>query len=160
MTALRSDFLVYLAGPISGLTYDAAETWRKIAKDSLAEAGIKAVSPLRGKDYLRKIGAISAHARDYGDMNCLSTPRGIMTRDRYDATRCNALLVNLIGAKIVGIGTVMEMAWADLCRIPIVCIREAEGNLHDHAMLNEAIGYRVDTLEEALHVIKLIADNT
>lgn len=157
---MKSDFLVYLAGPISGLSYDQAEGWRKIAKDSLAEAGIKAVSPLRGKDYLRKIGAISAHARDYADLNCLSTPRGIMTRDRFDATRCNALLVNLLGAKIVGIGTTMEIAWADLCRIPVVCVMEATGNIHDHAMLNEAIGYRVDTLEEAIHVIKLIADNS
>jgi hypothetical protein len=37
-----------------------------------------------------------------------------MTRDRFDATRCDVLLVNLLGAERVSIGTMMEVAWADL----------------------------------------------
>jgi hypothetical protein len=42
-----------------------------------------------------------------------------------------------------------------LKRTPIVCIMEP-GNIHEHAMLNEAIGFRCTTLEEALTVIKAI----
>lgn len=150
---------MYLAGPITGLTYDGAEDWRAFAKAELGAAGIKAVSPLRGKDYLRGIPALTADCAGYGALNCMSSPRGIMTRDRYDATRCDALLVNLLGADRVSIGTVMEIAWADLCRTPIVVAMEASGNLHEHAMIAEAIGFRVTSLAEALHVVKAIADN-
>lgn len=156
---MNTDFLVYLAGQITGLTYDGAEDWRKLAKAELAAAGIKAVSPLRGKDYLRGIPALTADCAGYGALNCMSGPRGIMTRDRFDATRCDALLVNLLGTDRVSIGTVMEIAWADLCRTPIVVAMELTGNVHEHAMINEAIGFRVETLPEALHVIKAIADN-
>lgn len=156
---MKSDFLVYLAGPISGLTYDGAEDWRQFAKNELGIAGIKAVSPLRGKDYLRGIPALTADCAGYGALNCMSSPRGIMTRDRYDATRCDALLVNLLGADRVSIGTVMEIAWADLCRAPIVVAMEPSGNLHEHAMIAEAIGFRVTSLVEACQIVKAIADN-
>lgn len=156
---MRTDCLVYLAGAISGLTYDGAEDWRAFAKADLSAHGIKAVSPLRGKDYLRGIPALTADCAGYGDLNCMSSPRGIMTRDRFDATRCDILLVNLLGAERVSIGTVMEIAWADAVRTPIVVAMEPKGNIHEHAMISEAIGFRVSTLTEALHVVKAIADN-
>lgn len=150
---------VYLAGPISGLNYDGATEWREGAIADLAAAGIKGLSPMRAKEYLRDqydaSGGFSATCEEYGHLSCLSGPRGIMTRDRFDATRCDVILVNLLGAERVSLGTVMEVAWADLKRIPIVCVMEA-GNVHEHAMLNEAIGFRCATLEEALHVIKAI----
>ncbi len=153
-------FQVYLAGPITGLTYDGAEDWRALAKAELAKYDIHGLSPLRAKDYLRGITALTADCAGYGEMNCLSSPRGIMTRDRYDATRCDALLVNLLGAERVSIGTVMELAWADLSRIPIVVAMEPKGNVHEHAMVTEAIGFRVPSIDEALHVVKAIADHT
>lgn len=157
---MKTDCLVYLAGAITGLTYDGAEDWRAYAKSELAASGIKAVSPLRGKDYLRGIAALTADCAGYGDLNCMSSPRGIMTRDRFDATRCDVLLVNLLGAERVSIGTVMEIAWADAVRTPIVVAMEPKGNVHEHAMIAEAIGFRVSTLTEALHVVKAIADNS
>lgn len=157
---MRTDFLVYLAGPITGLSYDGAEDWRRFAKVRLASSGIKAVSPLRAKEYLRAVpGALTGTGEEYQHLGVLSTPRGVMTRDRYDATRCDALLVNLIGADRVSIGTVMEIAWADLCRTPIVVAIEPRGNPHEHMMIAEAIGFRVPSIDEALHVVRAIADN-
>lgn len=152
-------FRVYLAGPISGLNYDSANDWRDLAQDALARFGIKAFSPLRAKQYLRSVGALTADCAGYGDLHCLSAPRGIMTRDRFDATRADALLVNLLGAERVSIGTVMEIAWADLARIPIVMAIEPKGNVHEHAMIGEAVGFRVASFEEAIHVVAAIADN-
>lgn len=150
---------VYLAGPISGLKYDGATEWRDAAIADLAAAGIKGLSPMRAKEYLRDRydakGGFSATCEEYGHLSCLSGPRGIMTRDRFDATRCDVLLVNLLGAERVSIGTMMELAWADLKRTPIVCAMET-GNVHEHAMVNEAIGLRCATLDEALHVVKAI----
>lgn len=147
--------LVYLAGPITGLNYAGATDWREAAIADLHYWGIKGLSPMRGKDYLKHVPQIFTPDGDaYGHLSVLSTNRGITTRDRWDATRCDALLVNLLGAEKVSIGTVMEIAWADLSRIPIVCAMEPYGNPHDHGMVTEAIGFRVPTLEEALHVVK------
>lgn len=151
---------VYLAGPIAGLGYDDAVDWRDHVIVDLAPVGIKGLSPMRAKEYLanveRDVG-FSATCEEYGHLSPLSGPRGIMTRDRFDATRCDVLLVNLLGAKKVSIGTVMEIAWADLKRIPIVVAIEADGsNVHEHCMVTEAIGFRCGSLAEALHVVKAI----
>lgn len=141
---------VYLAGPITGCTYDGCTDWRNYAKANLAVAGIVGLDPMRAKDYLAKettLGNNYAHP--------LSCPRGIMTRDHWDCTRCDVLLVNLRGAKTISIGTVMEIAWAWDNGIPIVCVMEA-GNPHEHAMIQEAIGFRAYCLDEGLAIAKAI----
>jgi hypothetical protein len=149
--------LVYLAGPITGCDFEGCTDWREQAKTDLAPAGIRAASPMRGKEYLKGIGVISGTGEEYAHLGPLSLPRGVITRDRWDATRCDVLLVNLLGSTRVSIGTVMEMAWADLARIPIVCVIEDSGNPHEHMMVQQVIGYRVTTLDQALHLIKAMA---
>lgn len=157
---MHNPFLVYLAGPITGLSFDGASDWREFAKIDLAPYGIKGLSPLRAKEYLRQVkGPLTGTGEEYAHLGVLSLPRGVTTRDRYDATRCDALLVNLLGADRVSVGTVMEIAWADYCRTPIVVAMEPKGNPHEHMMISECIGFRVPTLEEAIDVIKAIADN-
>lgn len=156
---MTRQFKVYLAGPITGHTFDDAADWREQCKTELAKFGIHGLSPLRAKEYLREIGVISGTGEEYAHLGSMSLPRGVTTRDRYDATRCDCLMVNLIGAERVSIGTVMEIAWADLARLPIVVAMEASGNPHEHMMLAEATGFRVPSIEEALHVVKAIADH-
>lgn len=212
---------VYLAGPISGCSYEGATDWRDHATAVLARDGIKGLSPMRAKEYLkgceRKLehpypvgtrvkmvegvkvvegfvyGQVVGHGpkgvsyyvewegigvqshmnetavqavltdigfsstcEEYGHLSPLSGPRGIMTRDRFDATRCGVLLVNLLGATKVSVGTVMEIAWADLKRTPVVVAIEPSGNPHEHAMVTEAIGFRCASMEEALQVTAAI----
>jgi nucleoside 2-deoxyribosyltransferase len=142
---------VYLAGPITGCTYGDCTDWRDYAKKKLAEAGIIGLDPMRGKTFLEKetnVGNNYAHP--------LGTPRGIMTRDHWDCTRCDVLLVNLIGATRVSIGTVMEIAWAYDNQIPIILLIEPTGNPHDHAMIQEAVGFRVSCLDEGIAIAKAI----
>lgn len=147
---------VYLAGPITGLSYDGAQDWRKIVADQLRP--IHCLTPLRGKEYLRDVkGGLSGTGEEYAHLGPLSLPRGVMTRDRWDATRCDVLFVNLLGATRVSIGTVMEIAWADLRRTPIVCCME-QGNVHEHMMLAEALGYRVDRLSDACDIVRSLLD--
>jgi nucleoside 2-deoxyribosyltransferase len=149
--------MVYLAGPITGLTFDTATDWRKQASDELWKSYIKCFSPLRGKEYLAQLeGTISGTGEEYAHLGVLSLPKGVITRDRFDATRCDVLLVNFLGATQVSIGTCFEIAWADAARIPIVCAMEEKGNPHIHMMVLEAIGYKVPTLAEALHIVKAI----
>lgn len=150
---------VYLAGPITGLRYAEGQSWRDHAQNELGRVGIEAFSPLRSKAYLNTVdGPLTASCDGYDVLGVLSSKRGIMTRDRWDATRCDVILVNLLGAKSVSIGTVMEIAWADAVRTPIVCAIEPEGNVHEHAMIQEALGFRVPTLDEAIQVTRAILE--
>jgi hypothetical protein len=82
----------------------------------------------------------------------LATSRGINTRDHLDTLRSTVVLVNLLGAEKVSIGTVAEMAWAWDHGIPLVVAMEKEGNVHSHPMLNQWIDYRLDTLDDAIRV--------
>lgn len=146
---------VYLAGPISGLGYEGATQWRDLAAQMLSASGIKPLSPLRFKPYLKGIENIDKHNAEYGKINVLSSPRGIMARDRFDATRCDVMLVNLLNAEKVSMGTVMEIAWADLKRIPVVCIMEP-GNVHEHSMVLEAIDFRCGSLAEGIELVRAV----
>lgn len=147
---------VYLAGQITGLTYNRANDWRLTVTRDLADCGIKAISPLRCKEFLAALESISGHGAEYSHMSVLSSPRGVMTRDRFDAMRCNVLFCNLLGTTVPSIGTCMEIAWADSRRTPIVAVMEESGNPHDHMMINEAIGFRVPTIEEGVATVKAI----
>jgi len=142
---------VYLIGPITGLSWEGSTDWRGHAQKVLDHAGIIGVNPLRAKEYLKE----EKNIKDSYDI-VLSTARGITTRDRWDCFSCDVVLANLIGAKTVSIGTMMELAWADSKRKPIVIAMEKEGNLHDHSMVREVCGYRVESLEAALDVTKAI----
>lgn len=143
---------VYLAGPISGLSYEECTGWRDDVTKQLAECGIKALSPLRNKVYLKEMVAIP----DQYEVEVMSTSRGIMTRDRFDCMNCSVLFVNLLGTTRVSIGTVMEIAWADANRTPIIMVMEKSGNLHDHAMINESVGFRVSTISDGVNIVKAI----
>lgn len=147
---------VYLAGPISHQSYGASIGWREFAIEELAKSNIKGLSPLRAKSYLAHLDNINPTGEGYSHLSVLSTDKGVITRDRFDTTRCDIVLVNLLGAQTISLGTVMEIAWADLLRIPVVCAMEKSGNPHEHKMLKEAIGFRVETLEEAIHICRAI----
>lgn len=143
-------FLVYLAGPITGLSFGGATDWRRDAAIAIARGStgrVETLSPMRHKDYLAGVEKIA----DSYEGSVLSSQRGIFYRDRLDCTRADLVLVNMIGATRVSIGTVMEIAWANAREIPIVLVME-DGNLHEHSMLREACGFRVQTMAEAIDV--------
>lgn len=149
---------VYLAGPITGLTYDDAEDWRDFAKEDLAHVDIDAFSPLRVKGYLRAFGELDAAGNpnsNYIGVHPLSNPEGIMARDRNDVGSRDMVLANFLGAERISVGTCIEVGWADAWRKPIVAVME-EDNVHRHAMLNQACGFIVPTLEDALEIVKAV----
>lgn len=143
---------VYLSGPIMGLTYRGCNSWREYAIKELDKLGIVGVSPLRCKMYLDNGGILGD-----SDQLPLTCDRGIVTRDRWDVTQnCEVMLTNLLGAERVSIGTMFEYAWADMAKKPIVTIMEKQGNVHDHIMVRETTGFRVETLEEGLEIVRAI----
>lgn len=146
-----SKYIAYLAGPITGLSFDGAVDWRE-AFISMLPKKIEGMSPLRGKHYLEGVESISA---SYEEL-VLSCARGITTRDYNDCKRCDILVANLLGADKISIGTVMEIAWAKAFQTPVVAIMEDSGNPHEHPMINECIGFRVKTLQEAADIVKVV----
>jgi nucleoside 2-deoxyribosyltransferase len=151
---MAADYLVYAAGPITGLTFDGAVDWRDQLVTLLADTPIGVLSPMRGKHYLRNTGTLrdSYEAR----INPLSTPKGIITRDRNDVRRADLLIVNMVGAQQASIGTLYELAWAFDQRTPVILVMEPEGNIHEHAFVRESVGFRVETLAEAAELAKAI----
>ncbi len=144
---------VYLAGPITGCTFDGCTEWRDVAKEVLSAAGIQAFSPMRAKDYLKNYGELTG---SYPDAGLFSSARNIMTRDHFDCTNADVVFAYLKGATRISSGTVMEIAWAFDRQIPLVAVIEKEGNPHSHPMIDEAIGFRAETLEDGLVIVKAI----
>jgi nucleoside 2-deoxyribosyltransferase len=142
---------IYLAGPISGCSYDGCTSWREAFKTHMPDS-VQCLSPMRGKDYLDQEQVIDGSYPNH----VLSCSRGIMTRDYFDCTRADIVVVNLLGAPRVSIGTVMEIAWAYTRHTPTIVMMEKEANVHEHPMIAEAIGFRVETMEQAAHVAKVI----
>lgn len=146
-------FLVYLAGPITGLSFGDCTDWREYVHNEVSSK-ILTMSPMRGKQFLSeraKAGLISGSYED----SPLASYKGINTRDYFDVQRTDAIFVNFLGAKTVSIGTVMEIAWARAFSKPVVCVMEEE-NIHRHTMLEYACGYIVPTLEEGIAVLEAV----
>ncbi len=134
--------LVYLAGPIEEVAA------------ALDSESIKTLSPMRAKDFLEsKMSMLNLGYEGHP----LTSQQGVITRDRFDAMRCDVLFVNLLHTTKVSIGTVLEIAYADSQRIPIVCVME-QGNIHEHAMIIPTIGFRCDTIQEGIDTVKAILE--
>lgn len=150
---------VYLAGSISGLTYKQASEWREKVKERLQEFGIKCLSPLRADVHLRNHEGLLDDKQSISSSSpalAMSTERGVVERDKYDATRCSVLFLNLLGSKKISVGSMIEIGWANANNIPIVLIMEKEGNMHDHAFVRETCAFRTDDLSEGIEIVRAI----
>ena len=152
---------VYLAGPITGLTYDNCTDWRSSVAKQLGESGITCFSPMRAKEYLRSEGKLIGSYEDHPT----ATAKGITSRDRCDVQTCDLVLMNLLGAERVSIGTMIEVGWADAWRKPIVLAIEKprhrfafvrKQNIHTHPMLSEIASFTVHNLSDAVDTVRAI----
>ncbi len=146
------DYLIYLAGPITGLTWPEATEWRVEAHNRFADASMSSnnkyicLSPLRGKEYLKD----ETDIKHSYDEHQLSSAKMINSRDMFDVKRSNLLIVNLKNAKRVSIGTVLEIGAAFILGKPIIVIMEPD-NVHKHSMLSEQATAIVDDLDAAIY---------
>lgn len=139
---------VYLSGPISGLTPAEASEWRDYATERLVGDGDFIVrDPLRGtaRKFPKRRKFVRRNYPDVPDM----TGKAFVMRDYYDTMTCEAILCNLLGSKIVSIGSVCELAWAMSARKIVVIVMEEKGNIHDHEFLKEC-GLVFNNLDTAI----------
>jgi len=141
---------VYLAGPITSCSYEGATDWRETFKEQVeSTSSIKCLSPMRGKHYLKDVKSIDATGNE--KLGILSGGPAIVTRDYADTTNSDLIIVNLLGATKVSIGTMFEVAWAYSKHIPIILvIEDGTENIHTHSMLLAMCGYKVNNLDDAL----------
>ena len=145
---------IYLAGPITGLSYEAATEWRVAATNALP--AVRCFSPMRAKQAqssCKKLGwgANAANAKDP-----IFTIRGIITRDFLDCVKADLLLVNFEPcAPEVSVGTVSEISWAWMAHVPTIVIAK-EGNIHDQKWIRELVPYWTDNLDGALRLVRTI----
>ncbi len=148
---ITRQFLIYLAGPITGHSFDVSTSWYDTVDRAFPDYLVP-VKPLRGKTWLKDMAAIESQ---YTNLHPLSTADGIMTRDEYDVMRADALLVNLLTAPIEpSLGTIMEIAWGRAYRKPII-VAMTEDNVHyKHPMIRKSCSMILSTLEEAIDVTR------
>ena len=149
--------LLYLAGPIAGISGAQAVDWRDHAAHRLEIHSIECLSPMRAKGALGAQERISTNYHDYERLGTFFTSKAIMARDFHDVKRADVLLVNLLGAPRPSLGTVMELAWAYAMQKPAVVAIEPSGNPNDdHPLIHEAMPFRVDSLDDAIDAVAVI----
>jgi len=147
---------VYLSGPIQGKSREGATGWRDIAHHVLSMVGINVYSPLRKEEYaVDPTTEMPAMAEMYG--NVAVTAKGIVARDRFDTKHCDLMIVYLLEADQVSIGTMIEVGWADAYGTLIVTvIDEVADDIHNHPMLLELSDYTVADIHSATRLATAI----
>ena len=143
--------LTYLAGPITGLEYDAANDWRAEGSEfveRLRALGIKTRSPMRGKEKFKINGPLTPYF-DEGE--------AAVVRDLEDIRESDFILVNVLGAERVSLGTMCETGYAFALGKPVILVMEKEGNPHGHVFTDFMAHRHVYDLESA--IIELVALN-
>lgn len=153
---LNSSFKLYLSGPIAGLSFDDAEDWRQHVIKTI-DPRIICYSPLRAKEFLRELETIEPDNVARFDSPFV-TDSAITTRDRFDCMGSDLMLVNLMGAERISVGTMIELGWADAARVPVVLAME-KGNAHEHPIVHGVCGFRVHDLDSAIRAAELILLN-
>lgn len=141
---------VYLAGPISGLTYEEANNWRCHIRVDLAP-DIICFDPMRGQEYLKDFGVLEGAY----ESDPMTTARAIMIRDHWDCMRADLIIANFVDVKRISIGTCMEIAFAFAYRKPLIAIMEI-GNPHDHPMVKEAVSYWAHNIGDAAAIARSV----
>lgn len=147
-------YLVYLSGPISGLTFAECTEWRRRMADQLEDYDLEVLDPMRDVTAPSPDTLIDELVLGIGSVDAsMLSDRGIMVRDHHDTCRADLLVINLLGAKKASIGTVAELAWAYDRNIPTIVLMENDGNVHDHPFVREMTSYRVDHPDRAMRVV-------
>lgn len=155
---------VYLSGPIAGLGYeDARYGWRATVAAQL-NPGITVLSPMRHEGHLADVKGPLDPAGQLDHF--FSGARIIFEKDRLDIERADIVLVNLLGATKVSIGTVAEIGMASVLGKKIILVMEDAGvtywldeadewrpNPHEHPFVTVPASLRLNNLDDAIEAI-------
>jgi len=136
---------VYLAGSISGESYEDVVIRINRKRIALEEMGYEVLNPMTSKKAIRT--EIKLKSNGYG--NPESTNHAIFGRDRWMVEQADILLVDLRGTpERVSIGSCFEMAWGFMLNKHIVLVME-DDSIHKHAFVLEGADIVFETMAEA-----------
>lgn len=149
------EVLLYLAGPLTGRTFDEAANWRQEVRKHLAATAphIRCLDPMRGKPYLQNAAEIGAHLYHRGPLG----PRAIVARDLWDLRRADIVMMNLAGAESPSVGCMVELgiAYSNDC-LTVVVLDSDEGNPHDHIFVHALASAVVPSVDKAIAVVEAL----
>jgi len=126
---------IYIAGSISGLSYDEVYEYFKSTSKALSSAGFDVLSPMTGKLELRTELEFKSHGYENVPV---ATNHAIFNRDRWMVSSADIIYANLTKCNgRVSIGTCMELAWAFQQGKHVVLAMD-DDNVHQHAFVIEA----------------------
>lgn len=139
--------IVYLAGPITGLEFDAAKEWRDPSSEfcqRLQALGWETRSPMRDKEKFRVKGKLSAFF-DEG--------AAAVNQDLQDIVEADAVILNVLDAERVSLGSMAEMGYAYATLTPVIVVTEGEENIHHHVFTDYMAERIVPDLNSAIEAL-------
>lgn len=136
---------IYLAGSISGMSYEVVANYFHETAYNLRLIGYHVITPMTGKSELRTDTKLKAD----GYHIPAATNHAIAERDRWMVEQADVVYCNLTMAQIVSIGSVMELAWAQMLGKHTVVAMQTD-NIHRHAFVLEAADIVYETHEKAM----------
>ena len=144
---------IYLAGPISGESYDSVVSKIQMIRDRLAQLGYQVMHPMTGKGKLRT--EIKFKSVGYDGVPT-SSNHAIYERDKWMVRQADVVLFNLGNTARVSIGSMFELAWAALEDKHTIVVMEQD-NIHEHAFVFEAADIVLPNLTAALEYLETLA---
>jgi nucleoside 2-deoxyribosyltransferase len=137
---------VYLVRPIAGCVFDEVVTYYEETADILSDVGYEVLYAMMGKCQFRGQEGLF---KNKGYTHPVSTDRAIIGRDRWMTKKADIIFANLMNAKTVSIGSVMELAWAFDHGKHVVLAME-ENNIHRHAFITQCADIVFSNYEESI----------
>ena len=130
---------LYLSGPMNNYPKEKQLYWRQVLHQACRNISINTYSPMRSSAVLPPF--------------LYSTNASIMERDLYDVRQCDMIVANLLDAKSISMGTMIELGVAYGLRKPIILIRQPDDKVHTSEMLHEMSAFEVTNLIDAFKVV-------
>ena len=146
--------VIYLAGPIAGLTETEATTWRKDVSARLSDASngnIIGISPLRCEPVKPGMTYTTPGAVD----KMWSDPRAINAKNWLDTESSDLVLAYLpkqMNDRRPSIGTIIEIGWTLGLKKPLIVVSD-DNQMLDHPLIECNAAWRLDNLDDAVEVI-------
>ncbi len=149
--------VIYLAGPIGGLTWEEATRWRTHVASMLSP--LECRSPLRDMEDGRSLRS-SHHVTDGGRLSNEGKDTALPFEELFarDETDCcfdsTFVFFNYLGAKTLSVGTNSELSWCRALDIPRVVVIEDEGNPNLHPFLIPQFQNRFNNIADAVNFVR------
>lgn len=143
---MAREYIVYLAGPMTGITVKEAKAWRNYFTEQMPEY-IKTRSPIITE--LENLSDESVIQSEHPNM-LMGGGDAFVEMDLQDVRTADLIVFNYLGAKKISQGTLGEFHTAATLEKRRITIIEKEGNLHEHPFLRKRAGVIVETVTESV----------